>query len=147
MTPDHLWRIDHWMIRHYRHKGLPMKNPFHYYFQKNIWLTTSGHFSTPDLLNAITAAGADRIMFSIELCSPLTTRCVYLCSRTTHSRWADGLSQFEDIEEAAMWWDSLQVNPMDKVNMVCTVSSSHLSDVFHCQLLYSSRGVTMRSSC
>ena len=66
MTPGHLWRIDHWMIRHYRHKGLPMKNPFRYYFQKNIWLTTSGHFSTPDLLNAITAVGADRIMFSID---------------------------------------------------------------------------------
>lgn len=92
MTPGHLWRIDHWMIRHYRHKGLPMKNPFRYYFQKNIWLTTSGHFSTPDLLNAITAVGADRIMFSID-------------------------HPFEDIEEAAIWWDSLQMNPMDKVNM------------------------------
>ena len=66
MTPGHLWRIDHWMIRHYRHKGLPMKMPFRYYFQKNIWLTTSGHFSTPDLMNAITAVGADHIMFSID---------------------------------------------------------------------------------
>lgn len=26
--------------------------------------------------------------------------------------------QFEDIEEAAIWWDGLQVNPIDKVNMV-----------------------------
>lgn len=43
-----------------------MKHPFRYYFQKNIWLTTSGHFSTPDLVNAITAVGADRIMFSID---------------------------------------------------------------------------------
>ena len=28
------------------------------------------------------------------------------------------LVQFEDIEEAAIWWDALQANPMDKVNMV-----------------------------
>jgi len=92
MTPAHLWRIDHWMIRHHKHRGLPMKKPIRYYFQKNIWLTTSGHFSTPDLMNAITAVGADRIMFSID-------------------------HPFEDIEEAAIWWDSLQVNPVDKVNM------------------------------
>lgn len=26
--------------------------------------------------------------------------------------------QFEYIEEAATWWDALQVNPTDKVNMV-----------------------------
>ena len=26
--------------------------------------------------------------------------------------------QFEDIEEAAIWWDGVQVNPIDKVNMV-----------------------------
>lgn len=66
MTPAHLWRVDHWMIRHHKHRGLPMKNPMRYYFQKNIWLTTSGHFSTPDLMNAVTAVGADRIMFSID---------------------------------------------------------------------------------
>ena len=28
------------------------------------------------------------------------------------------LVKFEDIEEAAIWWDALQTNPMDKVNMV-----------------------------
>ena len=66
MMLGHLWRIDHWMIRHYRHKGLPMKKPVRHYFQTNIWLTTSGHFSTPDLMSAITAVGADRIMFSID---------------------------------------------------------------------------------
>ncbi|KAK5022244.1 hypothetical protein LTS07_010324 [Exophiala sideris] len=92
MIPAHLWRVDHWMIRHHKHRGLPMKNPIRYYFQKNIWLTTSGHFSTPDLMNAVTAVGADHIMFSID-------------------------HPFEDIEEAAMWWDTLQINPVDKVNM------------------------------
>lgn len=45
-----------------------MKHPFRYYFQKNIWLTTSGHFSTPDLVNAITAVE------QIASCFPLTIR-------------------------------------------------------------------------
>lgn len=73
MIPGLFWRIDHWMVRYNRHLGLPMKNPIRYYFQKNIWLTTSGHFSTPELMNAITVVGPDRIMFSIDY--PVRQQC------------------------------------------------------------------------
>lgn len=35
--------------------------------------------------------------------------------------------QFEDIEEAAMWWDTLQINPVDKVNMVSQIPSRQVT--------------------
>jgi len=37
-----------------------------YYFTHNLHITTSGHFSTPTLIHAMTEIGADRIMFSID---------------------------------------------------------------------------------
>lgn len=33
------------------------------------------------------------------------------------------LVQFEDIEEIAIWWDALQANSRDKVNMVSIFSA------------------------
>ena len=80
------------MVRKFRYTTMKAKYPVRYYFSKNIWITTSGHFSTPNLQNAINEIGADRIMFSID-------------------------HPYEDIEEGAAWWDSATINPNDKVNM------------------------------
>lgn len=37
-----------------------------YYFRKNIWITTSGHFHTPTLKYVCDSLGPDRILFSID---------------------------------------------------------------------------------
>jgi 2,3-dihydroxybenzoate decarboxylase len=70
------------------------KFPVRYYFSQNIWITTSGHYSTANLQNAINEIGADRIIFSID-------------------------HPYEDIEEGSEWWDGVPLNPNDKVNIVC----------------------------
>ena len=78
------------MVRKFRYTTMKAKFPVRYYFSKNIWITTSGHFYTPNLQTAINEIGADRILFS----------------------------PYEDIEESAEWpWDGLTINPTDKVNM------------------------------
>jgi predicted TIM-barrel fold metal-dependent hydrolase len=83
---------DHWAVRKYRYTDYKAKYPVRYYFSKNIWITTSGHFSTTALQNAISEIGVDRIMFSID-------------------------HPYEDIEEGSDWWDGAPINPNDKVRM------------------------------
>ena len=80
------------MVRKFRYTNYKAKYPVRYYFSKNIWITTSGHYSTTALQNAISEIGAERIMFSID-------------------------HPYEDIEEGSEWWDTLTLNPIDKVNM------------------------------
>ncbi len=47
--------------------GLPEgKKPLPEYFKNNFHLTTSGHFDTPALQSALTAVGADRVLFAID---------------------------------------------------------------------------------
>lgn len=35
-------------------------------FRSNVWITTSGQFSTPALQHCIAEIGADRVMFSVD---------------------------------------------------------------------------------
>ena len=51
------------------------------YFRENFFLTTSGNFRTPALIDAMLEIGADRIMFSTD--------------------WP-----FENIDHAADWFDA-----------------------------------------
>jgi 2,3-dihydroxybenzoate decarboxylase len=87
--PVHLWRIDNrngWV-------GDPPKYPARRriadYFRENFYLTTSGNFHTPSLVNAITELGADRIMFSADY-------------------------PFEDVGEAAEWFDGAAISEPDR---------------------------------
>ena len=87
--PVYLWRIDGrngWMqARH----NYPAKHGVGHYFRKNFHITTSGNFSTPALVDAITEMSADRVMFSID--------------------WP-----FEAVDEGAQWFDKAQIAEADR---------------------------------
>jgi len=63
--PSDLWRIDHHPAT-MKAVGMPMNSTVTNYFQKNIWITTSGEFCSPLLRYHISQIGSDRIMFSID---------------------------------------------------------------------------------
>ncbi|CAK1367532.1 unnamed protein product [Cercospora beticola] len=64
--PFDLWRINHWFEDVKKPLGLDCKKTIREYFAQNIWITTSGHFSTPTLEYCIKEIGAERILFSID---------------------------------------------------------------------------------
>jgi predicted TIM-barrel fold metal-dependent hydrolase len=87
--PFYLWRIDNrngWMKAPHKYAA---RKPVADYFRANFHLTTSGHFSTPALTNAVTEIGADRVMFSVDY-------------------------PFEDMSEAAEWFDSAEISEADR---------------------------------
>jgi 2,3-dihydroxybenzoate decarboxylase len=87
--PVQLWRIDGrngWMKAPHKYAA---KKGVADYFRKHFHLTTSGNFHTPSLVNAMTEMGAERVMFSVD--------------------WP-----FEDIGEAAQWFDTASVSEADR---------------------------------
>jgi 2,3-dihydroxybenzoate decarboxylase len=87
-----MYRIDHcnsWMKTKHDYPG---KRQIVEYFNANFWLTTSGHFRTPALLNAMMEIGSDRIMFSTD--------------------WP-----FESIEAAAVWFDAVELSAADRMKI------------------------------
>lgn len=66
--PFDLWRINHWFedVK----KPLGLRESCHQsirdYFAKNLWITTSGHFSDHALEMCRKEVGSDRILFSID---------------------------------------------------------------------------------
>lgn len=87
--PFSMWRIDHrngWMDLPTAYKA---KRKIADYFRNNFYITTSGNFHTPALINAISEIGSDRIMFSTD--------------------WP-----FENVDHAAKWFDSSEISIQDK---------------------------------
>ena len=87
--PYGMWRVDNcaaWIPKPNRY---PAKRKIHEYFRENFYLTTSGNFRTPALLNAITEIGSDRIMFSCD--------------------WP-----FEQLEHATAWFDTAAISEDDR---------------------------------
>jgi len=87
--PYYLWRIDNrnnWMKA--PHKYAARKRVADY-VRANFHLTTSGHYSTPALMNAIAELGVDRVMFSVDY-------------------------PFEDISDAASWFDNAPLSEDDR---------------------------------
>jgi 2,3-dihydroxybenzoate decarboxylase len=65
--PFDLWRINHWLEDVHKPRGaVSMKKTIRDYFNENIWVTTSGHFSTLTLKYVQDEIGVDRILFSID---------------------------------------------------------------------------------
>ncbi len=90
--PYYLWRIDNrnaWMKA--AHKYAARKQVADY-FRANFHLTTSGHYSTPALIDAVAEIGADRVMFSVDY-------------------------PFEDISDAADWFDSAEIGDADRLKI------------------------------
>ncbi|CAK7221131.1 hypothetical protein SEUCBS140593_004466 [Sporothrix eucalyptigena] len=80
--PFDLWRINHWFEDVKKPLGLACQKTIREYFHDNIWITTSGHFSTPTLEYCLTELGPDRVLFSIDY-------------------------PFESFSDACDWWDAL----------------------------------------
>ena len=79
--PYDLYRIDHKLNRA-RFAKMPMRKDrlIRSYFGTQVFITTSGHFSTAALICALTEIGSDSIMFSIDY-------------------------PFESIPNGSVWWD------------------------------------------
>jgi predicted TIM-barrel fold metal-dependent hydrolase len=87
--PFALWRVDNanaWIPD--RH-SYPAKKRIREYFRANFYVTTSGNFHTPALINAMLEIGADRILFSTD--------------------WP-----FENIDHAANWFDACAISENDR---------------------------------
>jgi 2,3-dihydroxybenzoate decarboxylase len=65
------------------------RKPVADYFRANFHVTTSGHFSTPAMIDAMAELGADRVMFSVDY-------------------------PFEDMSEAAAWFDKAEISEADR---------------------------------
>jgi 2,3-dihydroxybenzoate decarboxylase len=87
--PYYLWRIDNrnsWMKAPHKYAA---RKPVADYFRANFHVTTSGHFSTPAMIDAVAELGVDRVMFSVDY-------------------------PFEDMGEAAAWFDKAEVDETDR---------------------------------
>jgi len=87
--PFFIWRVDNrnnWMKAPHKYAA---RKPVADYFRSNFYLTTSGHFSTPALLDCIAEIGADRVMYSVDY-------------------------PFEDFSDAADWFDHAGISEMDR---------------------------------
>jgi len=88
--PFYLWRIDNannWMKA--PAPKYAAKKRVADYFHANFHLTTSGHFSTPALINSIAEIGVDRVMFSVDY-------------------------PFEDFSDAVGWFDNAEIGEADR---------------------------------
>ena len=85
--PSSVWRIDHRLSKSPR--GIPARRTMSAYLRSNVYLTTSGNFRTPTLLNAIAEVGVERILFSVDY-------------------------PFEDTADAAAWFDAAEISDDDR---------------------------------
>jgi 2,3-dihydroxybenzoate decarboxylase len=69
--------------------GLDCKKTIREYFNENVWITTSGHFSTTTLNFCVNEVGSDRILFSVDY-------------------------PFEKFEDACDWFDNMECNTSDR---------------------------------
>ncbi|KAK6003741.1 hypothetical protein QM012_009512 [Aureobasidium pullulans] len=92
--PPDLWRINHWFEDIKKPLGLSAtcKKSIRDYFAENIWITTSGNFSSPLLQLCMTEVGADRILFSVDY-------------------------PFESFGDACGWFDAVELNRIDKLKI------------------------------
>jgi gamma-resorcylate decarboxylase len=87
--PFYLWRIDNrnnWMKAPHKYAA---KKPVADYVHANFHVTTSGHFSTPALVDTIAEIGAERVMYSVDY-------------------------PFEDFSDAADWFDKAEISEADR---------------------------------
>jgi gamma-resorcylate decarboxylase len=87
--PYDLWRLDH---RLSKVPNRPAKRSMGEYFRNNFHVTTSGHFSTPSLLQAILTVGADRILFAVDY-------------------------PFEDHRQGCAWFDACDIAESDRIKI------------------------------
>ena len=87
--PYDLWRLDH---RLNKVPNRPAKRPMGEYFRNNFHVSTSGHFCTPSLINAILTVGADRVLFAVDY-------------------------PFEDHVQGCAWFDACEIAEADRIKI------------------------------
>jgi 2,3-dihydroxybenzoate decarboxylase len=90
--PYSIWRVDNrnaWVKTPPKHAA---KHPLGHYFSRNFWLTTSGNFRTPSLIDAMMELGSDRLLFSTD--------------------WP-----FEMVSDAARWFDACEISENDRLKI------------------------------
>ncbi len=85
-VPYDIWRLDHRL--QFRH-DYPARQKMGHYLRHNVHVTTSGHFRTQTLVNAMLEMGADRIMFAIDY-------------------------PYEENARGAAWFDSAEISETDR---------------------------------
>ena len=85
--PFQAWRIQHAFEHSPRDDKVELR--LQDYLRRNIWITTSGNFSTTALHCAMDTVGADRIMFSVDY-------------------------PYEDMAEASEWFESCEISEADR---------------------------------
>ncbi len=75
------------------------------YFGRNFWVTTSGHFHSKPLQDAIAQMGADRVMFSVDY-------------------------PYEQMDEAGRWFDDTALGDRDKYR----IGRGNAEDLFKLKL-------------
>lgn len=85
--PFSIWRIDHRIFK----GGRPSKakQPMAYYLRENFYITTSGNFRTQALTDVLLEVGTDRVLYSVDY-------------------------PFEDMAEAANWFDQAAISEPDR---------------------------------
>ena len=89
--PFSLYRVDH-RLRHFRPENERCKLPLQHYWMRNFWVTTAGVMSSSALSQTIQLCGEEQVMWSAEY-------------------------PFEDYDEAAGWYDGLEMNVDTKMNI------------------------------
>ena len=87
MLPYCIWRFDHRVTK--RPRGIPARRTFTEYLRANFYVTTSGNFHTPTLVQAVTELGVDRVLFSVDY-------------------------PFEEVGDAARWFDNADIPEADR---------------------------------
>jgi gamma-resorcylate decarboxylase len=90
--PYSMWRVDHRNAWVKTTPKYPAKKKIADYFNENFYLTTSGNFRTQTLIDAILEIGTDKILFSAD--------------------WP-----FENIDHAAIWFDSASISEADRLKI------------------------------
>jgi predicted TIM-barrel fold metal-dependent hydrolase len=80
--------MDHWLEKRHRGRNLPSQKTLREYFERNVYVTTAGDFSTPGLLHALKEIGITRVLFSVDTLD-------------------------EKITEGATWLDTLPISHDD----------------------------------
>lgn len=82
----------HWFEDRKKLLGLSIKKTIREYFNENIWITTSGHFSTTTLNFCLAEVSSDRILFSVDY-------------------------PFETFQDACNWFDNMELNTRDRAKI------------------------------
>lgn len=85
--PHHVWRLDHRLAKSPR--GIAVRRTMSDYLRSNFYVTTSGQFRTPALINAMAEIGPDRVLFSVDY-------------------------PFEKTDDAAKWFDAAAISEPDR---------------------------------